>query len=384
MNRQLKDLFDVVQLSSITGNVAPSSDHVVAYCTDVPELINRIKRSRPPVDDFVVKIGIDGGRSFFKITLSVISPQMEHLAGFKDGGVKKLFIIALSPNLAEKYDNISPVWTKLLKLHELEYLVAGDLKIINIIIGIMAHSSKNPCPYCEALKSELGVANGTARTKGSINENCTRKKKLNGKNFASCVNAPLVSGSDEDKIVNLCPPPPLHITLGIINTIFKSLEKKAPDWVDLWVEQAQVRHQQMTYGFTGRACHALLDATNCLADNPELSDYVTVLNNFKNVYAKCFSFKLEHGFEEAIADFASSWEKLNLPFTSKYHITKYHVADFCREAGRGLGLHNEQASESVHADFDVIWQRYKAPKSSKVYNDHLLNSLIDYNSNHMC
>lgn len=278
MNRQLKDLFEVVQLSSITGKVGSSSDEVVVYCTDVPELINRIKRSRPTAgDDFLVKIGIDGGRSFLKITLSVISPQTEHLAGndFKDGGVKKLFIIALSPNLAEKYDNISPIWTELLKLHELEYLVAGDLKIINIIIGIMAHSSKNPCPYCEAFKSELGISNGISRTKGSIKENCTRKMKMIGKNFASCVNAPLVSGTDEDKILHLCPPPPLHITLGVVNTIFKSLEKKAPDWADLWVNQAQVRHQQMTYGFTGRACRALLDAAKCLADNPDLSDYVT-------------------------------------------------------------------------------------------------------------
>jgi hypothetical protein len=277
MNRQLKDLFEVVQLSSVTEKVASSSDHVVAYCTNVPELINRIKLSRSTAgDDCLVKIGIDGGRSFFKITLSLIFPPTEHLAEnrFKDGGVKKLFIIALSPNLAEKYDNISPIWTDLLKLHEVECLVAGDLKIINIIIGIMAHSSRNPCPYCEALKSELGTTNGISRTKGTIKDHCNRKMEMVGKNSASCVNVPLVSGNDGDKILNLCPPPPLHITLGLVNTIFKSVEKKAPDWVDLWVNQAQVRHQQMTYGFTGRACHALVDAANCLADNPELSDYV--------------------------------------------------------------------------------------------------------------
>lgn len=101
------------------------------------------------------------------------------------------------------------------------------------------------------------------------------------------------------------------------------------------------------------------------------------------MYAKCFSFKLEHGFEEAIDGFASSWEKLQLPYTSKYHILKYHVPEFCRDTGRGLGLHNEQASESVHSDFDEIWQRYRAPKSSQIYNDRLLSAVIDYNSNHM-
>jgi hypothetical protein len=102
------------------------------------------------------------------------------------------------------------------------------------------------------------------------------------------------------------------------------------------------------------------------------------------MYTKCYSFNLEHDFEESIVDFTNSWEKLQLPSTSKYHIAKYHVSEFCNETGRGLGLHNEQASESVHCDFDEIWQRYKAPKSLHIYNDRLISALIDYNSNHIC
>lgn len=191
-------------------------------------------------------MGIDGGIEQQLFKNPIIFDLQSNGNNFKNGGVKKLFIIAISPNLSEKYANISPIWTELLKLHELEHLVAGDLKIINIIIGTMAHSSKNPCSYCE-------TPNGITRTKGSTKEHYKRKMKMIGKNFASCVNAPLVSGTDADKILSLCPLPPLHITLGIVNTIFKSLEKKAPDCVNLWVDQAQVRHQQITYGFTGRA-----------------------------------------------------------------------------------------------------------------------------------
>lgn len=168
------------------------------------------------------------------------------------------------------------------------------------------------------------------------------------------------------------------------------------------MSQANVRHQQKTYGFTGRACHALLKAADCLELNSDLLGYAKVsylrkkvrdfnnylfiyqaLKKFNDVYNKCFSFKLDASFEESIHEFVSSWEDLQLPNTSKYHITKHHVPDFCKATGRGLGLHNEQASESVHSDFDVVWQRYKAPKTAEVYNDRLLNAVIDYNSNHL-
>lgn len=382
-----------------------AKEEVAVYCTDVQELINRIKQSRSYTSDdgIVVKLGIDGGGGFFKITLSVLSKNLEQLTGnaFKVGGVKRLFIIALVQNLAEKYENVAPIWTKLLKLQNIEAIIAGDLKIINIITGIMAHSSRQPCPYCEAQKSALGTCKGTSRTKGNIKTNYLNKK-MGGRNTACCIYEPLIYGNDDDEILFLCPPPPLHLTLGIVNTIFKGVEKNSPDWADLWVSQANVRHQQKTYGFTGRACHALLKAADCLELNSDLLGYAKVsylrkkvrdfnnylfiyqaLKKFNDVYNKCFSFKLDASFEESIHEFVSSWEDLQLPNTSKYHITKHHVPDFCKATGRGLGLHNEQASESVHSDFDVVWQRYKAPKTAEVYNDRLLNAVIDYNSNHL-
>lgn len=51
--------------------------------------------------------------------------------------------------------------------------------------------------------------------------------------------------------------------------------------------------------------------------------------------------------------------------------------------GQGLGLFNEQASESVHSNFDITWNRYKATKSSPVYDKRLLAAVVDYNSSHL-
>lgn len=251
----------------------------IVYCNNIAGLIEQIKRKRSPDadDDEYIKLGIDGGGGFMKITLSVV-PKTPVLSSkpFKESGVKRLHIVALAPNLTEKYEYISLIWN-LLKLNDFKYVVAGDLKIINIIVGIMAHSSSNPCPYCEVKKINLASESGTPRTIRSIKlhsaSDVTSKKR---QNHASCIHAPLVSGQEEEYILKICPPPPLHIMLGIVNVVFRAVEKGSPDWADLWANKAQVRHQQRAYGFTGRACHSLIGAANVLEDNEDLLGYCKV------------------------------------------------------------------------------------------------------------
>lgn len=89
------------------------------------------------------------------------------------------------------------------------------------------------------------------------------------------------------------------------------------------------------------------------------------------------------GFEDDINEFVKCWEHLNLPKTSKYHTLKFHVEEFCNATGRGLDVHNEQASESVHSDFGFTWERYKTVQTSKSYKSQLYNAVVDYNSGHL-
>lgn len=88
------------------------------------------------------------------------------------------------------------------------------------------------------------------------------------------------------------------------------------------------------------------------------------------MYARYSSLKLEHGFEEAIDGFASSWKKPQLPFTSKYHILNYHVSEFCRGTGIGFGLHIKHA-------FSSPLIRTLTRFGSK---DRLISAVIEYNS----
>ena len=67
-----------------------------------------------------------------------------------DQRIKKTFLIACVPDIQENYCNIKQIWI-LLKLNELErnFYLVSDLKVSNIMIGIMAHGSAYPCCWCD-------------------------------------------------------------------------------------------------------------------------------------------------------------------------------------------------------------------------------------------
>lgn len=88
-------------------------------------------------------------------------------------------------------------------------------------------------------------------------------------------------------------------------------------------------------------------------------------------------------YQDAIRAFSESWIQQNLPGTSKFHILRFHVPQFCEETGHSLGIYNEQASESVHSDYNVTWDRYKAVKTSSVYQESVFRAVVDYNSGHL-
>lgn len=197
-------------------------------------------------------------------------------------------ILALVPGLAEKYENVAPIW-KILRLQEIDGVIAGDLKIINIITGIMAHSSSHPCPYCDADKQHLTTFNGNLRTIGNIMEYVQLWRKSNSKSakqFACCVNEPLFKGSEQQLVLTVCPPPSLHITLGIVNALYKAVEKTNSQFAEMWATKACVRHQQRNYGFTGKACHELMENSDVLKGCVELKDFLKVSKMVRKYFNK--------------------------------------------------------------------------------------------------
>ena len=142
-------------------------------CNNVPDFIDVILRERllEDKDSVLIRIGIDGGGGFLKICLSIfdINDSFSNVQSgvsnkFKESGVKKIFLIASVPNLPENYVNVKKLWINLCLLNlDKRFTVATDLKLCNILLGMMSHGSMHPCCWCDIKKGNLNK-NGKQRT----------------------------------------------------------------------------------------------------------------------------------------------------------------------------------------------------------------------------
>ncbi|XP_055542772.1 uncharacterized protein LOC129728360 [Wyeomyia smithii] len=291
MVHELDDFFEVVTQDADLASGSAKS-YPIVVCKTVNGLVDYVK-ARRNVDSCRIKIGIDGGQGSLKICLNVEESSDERNV-INDSGVRRSLILALAPNVSENYCNVSKIWN-LLKLQTLEAFVTGDLKIINILAGVMANSSTYPCAYCTSSKSDLGEKKGLLRTIRSIRRNAdlwTRNGGIrkNAKKFLNCAHDPLLEGEEEDTILCKCPPPVLHIFLGIINRIFNAVAKDYQMESEAWASAANAtRHSQ--FGFAGRHCRNLLDKRNILARGPA-DKYFKLLDSLQRVVDSCFGVAL--------------------------------------------------------------------------------------------
>ena len=72
---------------------------------------------------------------------------------FKNSGVKRIFIIGIVPKVSEDYVNVKRLWINI-GIHVLQkkYTIATGLKLCNVLLGMMSHSSCHPCVWCDITK----------------------------------------------------------------------------------------------------------------------------------------------------------------------------------------------------------------------------------------
>ena len=62
-------------------------------------------------------------------------------------GVNRVLVPAYVEGIQETYLNIRKI-LELLNLKEVRYKVCGDLKIVNILLGLSGHGGKYACTFC--------------------------------------------------------------------------------------------------------------------------------------------------------------------------------------------------------------------------------------------
>lgn len=410
LNHSLDSFFsyDQFQITKSCKNEQTTTLQTFVYCNNVKGLIEHVinKRSLNEVQ-LDLKFGIDGGGGFLKVCVSIqcfeheldsaqrnIKRQryQEGLSAkkFKDSGVKKILLIGLVPQMQENYDNIVKLWS-LLKINDLKGTIATDLKLANILTGIMSHASSFPCTWCIAPKNQLD-SSGIYRTIGSCLKNNAAWEKIGGskcnaKMYKSTVHPPIFTGQDETLILDIIPPPELHLLLGAVNTIYKSMLTECETDSLAWAKKCNV-NREFVHGspaFVGNACKKLLEKVDVLRSLSCINcvKYVQCFKDLQIVVDSFFSINLKSNNTKSIDDFRKSYCNLNIPITPKIHAIFFHVSDFCTKTGRGLGYFSEQSVESVHADFKSTWNKYKVSDSHPEFSIKLLRAVQEYNAKHV-
>ena len=362
---------------------------------DLKSFIDHVMEQRNYcLEDTLVKVGIDGGQGFFKICLNLISRRGSQSCARSnskaDSGVKGLFVLCIVPNMPESFVNIESCLDEVSLLsHGIEFVLATDLKVANILSGIQSHGASHPCCYCETTNGSWEPA--ALRTLENIICNYKNWKKNGSKpsearNFKNCVNSPLLQrNASTDCIIDLIPPPELHLLIGCFNHLFREMQKKWP-MADEWPKRVGVVQCGYHGGeFTGGHCNKLLKNVDVLAQFCPLHilPFVRVFRSLNVVVQSCFGANLSQTFLQDISEFAECYQDLGISTTPKVHILCVHVPQFCQKYGP-LSLFSEQASESVHSIFKMFWAKRKVncvthPKYPKA----LLDTVVEFNSKHM-
>lgn len=233
---------------------------------------------------------------------------------------------------------------------------------------------------------------GNYRTIGTCRENSeafknTGSKKTNSKNFHSNIHEPIFTGNPDTLIIEIIPPPELHLMLGVVNTLYNHMLKEFQHDAEEWAKSCNVS-KDFVHGasaFAGNACKTLLNRIDILRAkcNIHCLKYVKCFSDFSNVVNSCFSTFLDEKFEVYVSQFKTSYLDLGISTTPKVHAVFFHVPYFCRKMDCGLGYYSEQAMESVHHDFKNTWVNYKVNGTHPDYNTKLLRAVREHNSRHV-
>ncbi len=407
------------QVRDEKGNMKPVEKDIVVV-KNPTEFVNFVKEERGR-EKVRVKVGIDGGGGFVKACMGVISDSVPHsptsspvakkpptpIGGerFKETGVKKLMIIGIGQGIPENHQNMRTFMSEL-QLGSLSFCLATDLKLSNILAGLMSHASSFPCTWCDASKSDIRQdIPGPLRTFGSIRERAGRYKKaiadwkrVGRQMFFGCVELPLLENPDQEEVLDAIAPPELHLMLGVVAKLFdeltdrmqKELGSTAPaDWAR---HQNKMREQYRGGTLEGNQCRLLLrkslDLTHTLPD--KFKAFGVVLHRFNEVVNSCFGMEVAGNPEQKISDFKQAYFTLPVSITPKVHAVFDHVPQWLHrqeaKVGRkvGLGYATEQASEAVHRDFKQRWEGgFKIGETREEYKERLLRCVVRYNGGHL-
>ena len=277
-----------------------------------------------------------------------------------------------------------------------QYTIATDLKLCNILLGLMSHSSAHPCCWCDISKGSL-VNKGICRTIGSLMDLFwdffdARADRKDAKNYGNVIHPNMFAGGNIEEstpIIQLIPPPELHLLTGPVNTMYDELCKVWPPCGE-WIKRIYIKKRNTTeVPSMVNDSRKLLKNVKILEEigpSPSLKvkKCIYAFKAFNDVVLSCYGRALSLNYKDQINVFRRCYKNLKISFTPKIHAVLFHIIEFCDSKGMGLSPWSEQASESVHHDFKQKWKNFNIRDTDHpVYGKRLLEAIVSYNSQHL-
>ena len=319
-------------------------------------------------DEVKVNVEMDSGLQRMLVVLQV-GDGIEKTV--KDASTKRAIIIAFVDDIPENYQNLSIIHNKLnIHLIPHHYKIVSDLKLYNIILGLMECGSRHGCYICKGLKNSVGIWEKAAlRHLEDLIEDFTHWEEESGlreklKEYHNVQHVPLLqtptaklldNDHSDTLTLTLTPPPPLHvIKLGPVNHLWKGLSKHY-DMTHIEKMLYLTKSDKQKKAFQGPECDIILKNLDflqgCLPQR--LHTFVEALRQVAIVYQISTATSVVSNHREILQNFKHTWitlmEDFGLTMPLKVHIIVDHLSDYFELEGSTLRHTNDQFIEVCHA-----------------------------------
>lgn len=368
---------DLFTTAAVPGNIATEAkptfkDIEVVHCNDIRELCRRVCAHRGlPVD--VIKIQGDHGQDVLKISIQ-ITPS---------NSVDRLQILAATSDSKESIRTL----TSMFGLINVESLVsmgahvifAGDLKFIQLMMGIKTGNAMYPCPWCwwKATGTDRDPVDAVCTKRDVLKDyndfvqlgsNRARSSRCHGQQATPCVSVPLIA--DPSECISPCT---LHVTLGLVNALDEAMLRRAADAVAELYRVSNITKSPYQGGtLEGNQCYRLVKAvalSEWAGDHP-LHAFKPLFCSLHQLYVNVFTARCDlrdediAEIEAMVSEFVELWKssshELELTRPLKLHVLAVHVVAFTAAHRATPAMFGEQDGESSHRVFRQLMDTFRS------------------------
>lgn len=219
-----------------------------------------------------------------------------------------------------------------------KWLICGDFKMIQIVLGLQQGFTKHPCFLC--------LWDSRARTEHYTQKNWPKREKWD----IGSENVIHESFVDRENILL----PPLHIKLGLMKQYVKALDKNGKCFQYLQSKFPNLTHAKVKEGiFTGPDIRTIMKDDN----------FVTCMNSieksawlsFKEVVQNFLGNNRDPNYKTIVSTMLSNFEKLGCLMSSKLHYLFSHLDYFLENNGAV----SEEMGERFHQDIKQKERHYQ-------------------------